>query len=98
MLERNLNPKTACLKRREEEKSEESVHAKYMTNQSMGNIPNVSPSMIIGGSAGPTSGPVASSNPTLHISQQQLSGQGPSVPHLMSTGPSMSVVTSSNMM
>lgn len=42
MIERNLNPKTACLKRREEEKSEEaasgskfgSIHGHMGPNQS----------------------------------------------------------------
>ncbi|XP_027206143.2 transcription factor daughterless isoform X4 [Dermatophagoides pteronyssinus] len=109
--ERNLNPKTACLKRREEEKSEETVHAKYMSGaQGPPQMPNtLSPSMMTGIGGPGSNNPVANVMQQ-HITPQQSSNQtnvssaGPSTVsphshHLMNTGAaSMSIVTSSNML
>ncbi|KPM04566.1 daughterless-like protein [Sarcoptes scabiei] len=79
--ERNLNPKTACLKRREEEKSEESVHAKYMSSQSMpGTMNSVvspptpmmigAPGIVSGGSNGAGSIPnVPTATPNMHVKE-----------------------------
>ncbi|XP_075590897.1 transcription factor daughterless isoform X3 [Dermatophagoides farinae] len=107
--ERNLNPKTACLKRREEEKSEETVHAKYMSN-TQGQPPQMattlSPPMMTGGGPG-SNNPVTNVIQQQHITPQQSSNQstvsaGPSnvshSHHLMNAGASMSIVTSSNML
>ena len=111
IIERNLNPKTACLKRREEEKSEETVHAKYMSGaQGPPQMPNtLSPSMMTGIGGPGSNNPVANVMQQ-HITPQQSSNQtnvssaGPSTVsphshHLMNTGAaSMSIVTSSNML
>ncbi|KAJ6225042.1 hypothetical protein RDWZM_003587 [Blomia tropicalis] len=89
--ERNLNPKTACLKRREEEKSEQAVSAKFMGNPTLGSVPNVvaippSPVMMGQGGMGPGSN-----------QQQQQAQAPPQHQHpMMNVGQHLSNVTSSN--
>lgn len=91
MIERNLNPKTACLKRREEEKSEQAVSAKFMGNPTLGSVPNVvaippSPVMMGQGGMGPGSN-----------QQQQQAQAPPQHQHpMMNVGQHLSNVTSSN--
>ena len=71
-IERNLDPKTACLKRREEEKNEQTVNPRFMNPQLGGQLP--APNVVIpppgaqqiSGSGGPMS-----------------AGQ---IPHMMNTG------------